>query len=107
MPEVSSKAKRVWLAMGLYVVAVIVATAVFYWLKQGVGPASPVRYAYALCGPALSLFTHMSYLLFAEQSLVLLPWLLFGALRPQAAKISTAGFALCWLAVGWYTHDVF
>lgn len=98
---------RIALAVGLYLSLVIVASLSFYWVRQGIADGSPVRYAYVLFGSALSLFTHMSYFLFALQSLLLLPWLLLGALRPQARNISIIGFGLCWLGIGWYMYDLF
>lgn len=61
----------------------------------------------ALFGPALSLFAHMGYVLFALQSALLRPWLLLGAVRAQARRFSVMAFAVCWLDTGWYMHDPF
>lgn len=102
----STKA-RVALAVGLYLALVIVASISFYWIRQGVADGSPVRYSYVLFGSALSLFTHMSYFLFGLQSLLLLPWLLLGAMHPQTRNVSIGGFGLCWLGIGWYMYDLF
>jgi hypothetical protein len=99
--------RRVTVTIGLYVGLVVVASFAFYHLRQGVPEGSPVRYIYAFCGPALSLFTHMSYFLFALQSALLLPWLLLGAVRAQARVFSAIGFIFSWLGIGWYMHDLF
>ena len=98
---------RVAAVLGLYVALVVISGVVFYWIRQGVVEGSHVRYAYALCGPALALFTHMSYFLFGLQSLLLIPWLLLGAVRPQARRLAVIGFSLSWLGIGWYMHDLF
>lgn len=99
--------RRVVLALGLYAGLVLVASVAFYHLRQGVPEGSPVRYAYAFCGPALSLFTHMSYFLFALQSALVLPWLLLGAMRVRARMLAAIGFIVSWLGIGWYMHDLF
>ena len=98
---------RVVLAVGLYIALVLIASVAFYWMRQGTAEDSPVRYAYALCGPALALFTHMSYFLFGLQSLLLIPWLILGAVRAEARNLSVIGFCVSWLGIGWYMHDVF
>lgn len=108
MPKVmNSTLRRVTVAIGLYVGLVLIASVAFYYLRQGVPEGSPVRYIYALCGSALSLFTHMSYFLFALQSALLLPWLLLGAMRARARMLSAIGFIFSWLGIGWYMHDLF
>lgn len=99
--------QRVLMAIGLYVGLVVVAGVAFSFVRQGVAEGSPTRYLYALFGPALSLFTHMSYLLFTLQSALLLPWLLLGAVRVQAWKWSAIAFITSWLGIGWYMHDLF
>jgi hypothetical protein len=98
---------RVALAFGIYIALVVIASVGFYWMRQGIAEDSPVRYAYALYGPALALFTHMGYFLFGMQSLLLIPWLLLGALWAQARNLSVIGFLLCWLGIGWYMYDLF
>lgn len=101
------KLRRVTVAIGLYVGLVLIAGLAFYHLRQGVPAGSPVRYLYTLCGPALSLFTHMSYFLFALQSALLVPWLLLGAMRARATMLSAIGFIFSWVGIGWYMHDLF
>lgn len=98
---------RLLLAIGLYVGLVVAASVAFSFARQGVAEGSSARYLYALFGPALSLFTHMGYFLFAMQSLLLLPWLLLGTVRVDARKLSIAAFVVCWLGVGYYMHDLF
>lgn len=98
---------RLLIATGIYFVLVVIASILFYWMRQGVAEGSPVRFAYALCGPALSLFTHMSYFLFAMQSLIVLPWLLLGFTFPAMRWIAGIGFVTSWLAIGWYMYDLF
>ena len=62
---------------------------------------------YFLSGPALSLYTHMSYILFALQNLLLLPWILFGAASSKLMWPCLIGFVVTWLGIGWYMHDLF
>lgn len=99
--------QRVLMAIGLYVGLVVVAGVAFSFMRQGVAEGSPMRYLYTLFGPALSLFTHMSYFLFALQSALLLPWLLLGVMRIKACKWSAIAFTISWLGIGWYMHDLF
>ena len=94
-------------AVGLYGGLVVVAGVAFYFLRQVVPYDSPVRYAYALFGPALSLFTHMSYLLFAFQSIFVFPWLLLRGAKGQISGLGAVGFVGSWLAVGWFMYDLF
>jgi hypothetical protein len=101
------KSFRLTLAIGLYLLLVLLAAFVFSWVRRGVTGESPVRYAYILFGPALSLFTHMSYLLFALQSLLLIPWIVGGVLNPKWRRLAVAGFCICWLGIGWYMYDLF
>ncbi len=98
---------RVAMAIGLYIGLVAIAALAFSWLRQGVPDGSPMRYIYAVCGPALSLFTHMSYSLFALQSALLISWLLLGAVRAKLQLIAAAAFVISWLGIGWYMHDLF
>ena len=105
--EVNSVPRRVGLAIALYGGLVLMAGLTFYFLRQAVPDESPVRYAYALCGPALSLFTHMSYFLFAFQTAFVLPWLLLGAVWRRARTFSAVGFIVSWLVIGWYMYDLF
>lgn len=104
---INSPQSRVALAFGIYAALVLIAGIVFYWMRQGLSDDSPVRYAYVLCGPALALFTHMGYFLFGTQSLLLIPWLMLGALRARVRNLSIIVFGLTWLGIGWYMYDLF
>jgi len=108
MPKMmSSVSRRVSVAFLLYATLVLVAGLAFYFMRQEVQDGSLLRYAYLLFGPALSLFTHMSYFLFLLQSLLLIPWLLLGAIWTGTAKWAAVGFCVFWLSIGWYMHDLF
>lgn len=98
---------RLLLAIGLYVGLVVAAGVAFSFVRQDIAEGSSARYIYALFGPALSLFTHMGYFLFALQSLLLLPWLLLGVIRVDARKLAISAFVVCWLGIGYYMHDLF
>ena len=98
---------RVAFAFAMYAVLVLIAGVAFYWMRQGVAVDSTVRYVYVLFGPALALFTHMGYFLFGTQSLLLIPWLVLGALRSRVRNLSIIVFCLTWLGIGWYMHDLF
>lgn len=95
------------IVIALYVGLVVVAGFFFTVVRKEIPTGSAGTYLYVFFGPALSLFTHMSYFLFAIQSTLLLPWLLLGALKEQAQKLSLFIFVVCWLGVGWYMHDLF
>ena len=101
-----STLSRSIVAVGAYLTLVVVASFVFSWMTLGAGRGLAPRYSYALCGPALALFTHMGYGLFAAQSLLLLPWLLAGATDRRFLKMSLVGFTVCWLGIGWYMHEL-
>lgn len=102
-----SPASRVLVALGLYALLVVVSGFIFQWLRISNNSNPSARYFYSLGGSTLSLFTHMSYFLFALQSMLLIPWLLFGALYPRAIKLSVFAFFFTWLCIGWYMHDLF
>jgi hypothetical protein len=97
--------RRVTVALTVYVLLVAAAAVAFQWSRQAVssGPHSH----YIFFGPALALFTHLSYVLFARQSLLLTPWMVWGIVRPRATKLAIAGFCVTWLGIGWYPHDLF
>lgn len=105
--ERGSTLSRSIVAVGAYLTLVVVASFAFSWMALGGGRGLAPRYSYALCGPALALFTHMSYGLFAAQSLLLLPWLLAGAADARLLKVLLVGFVACWLGIGWYMHNLF
>ena len=92
MPKVTSPTTRALLALVAYAVLVFVWMVFFFWVRQGVAEDSPVRYAYALSGTALALYTHMGYFLFVQQTLLLAPWLFVGALYPPARTMCVIGF---------------
>jgi hypothetical protein len=85
---------RTILAIASYATLVTLAGFAFYFMRLGAERGLAPRYAYALCGPSLALFTHMSVVLFAQQSLLLIQWLLFGAAYPRFIKPLFVGFAL-------------
>jgi hypothetical protein len=98
---------RVLLALSLYASLVVVSGFEFQWLRASIADNTSLKYIYSLSGPALSLFTPMSYFLFALQSLALIPWLLLGALYPRVIWLSAIAFSVTWLGIGWYMHDLF
>lgn len=104
---INSPQLRIAFAFGIYAALVLIAGIAFYWMRQGVPEDSQVRYVYVLCGPALALFTHMGYFLFGTQSLLLIPWLMLGALRARVRNLSIIVFSLTWLSIGWYMYDLF
>jgi hypothetical protein len=106
MPEVTrSIGVRGLILVAIYALIVAVAAVVFQSTRGAVADGPHLHYM--IFGPALSLFTHMSYVLFATQTLLLVPWLLWGLLRPRTRKIAIAGFCITWLGIGWYMHDLF
>jgi hypothetical protein len=101
------RALRIAVAMGMFLILVVLSGLAFYFLRQIAPDGSPLKYAYIFFGPTLSLFTHMSYIMFGLQSLMLFPWLLLGALRPPAVLLCVVAFGLTWLSLGWYMYGLF
>jgi len=98
---------RVVLAFSLYALLNVVSGFLFQWLRTDTPAGISTKYLYSLSGPTLSLFTHMSYFLFALQSLLLIPFLLLGAIQPRARYLCALAFSLIWLGIGWYMQDLF
>lgn len=108
MPEIITKTTRsILINLLIYAALVVAALFAFPAIRGESSAISAIRYSYSLCGPALSLFTHMSYPLFAAQSLFLIPWLVIAALHPRARYVAWFAFAVTWIAIGWYMHDLF
>lgn len=96
---------RLVAALALYVLIVIISATVFQQVREPV-VTGPHGY-YIIFGPSLSLFTHMSYFLFALQSLFVIPWLIWCTINPEAKIIAISCFCVAWLGIGWYMHDLF
>ena len=91
--------------LAVYVVLVAVAATAFQLTRE---PASSGPHLlYIIYGPALALFTHMSYALFALQTLILVPWLLWYAAGSRYRQAVILGFCATWIAIGAYMHDLF
>lgn len=103
----ASTGLRVGLVAVFYLMLIATAGVGFWWARPLVERHDLSRLVYIVFGPALALFTHMGYFLCGLQSLILVPWLLLHALRPQARMRAVLGFVACWLAIGWYMHDLF
>ncbi len=105
MPEVTrSRGFRGLIVVGTYAALVITAAMIFQSTREATSSGPHLHYM--IYGPALALFTHMSYVLFALLSILLLPWLWWG-LRASARRIASTGFCVTWLGIGWYLHDLF
>jgi lipoprotein signal peptidase len=106
MPGViRSTGVRVLLAIALYVLVVVLAAIVFQSTRKA--PESGPHLHYMVYGVALSLFTHMGYVLFLLQSFLLVPWLLWAIFRPRMRAPVITGFCVTWLIIGWRMHDLF
>jgi hypothetical protein len=49
----------------------------------------------------------MSYLLFASQSLLTLPWVVLFALSNRLRVVASLGFLMTWLGIGYYMFNLF
>lgn len=96
---------RMVAVLAVYLVLVVGAAAAFQLTREPV--SSGAHLYYVIYGPALALFTHMSYALFALQTVVLTPWLLWYVAGSRAKKAAILGFCATWIAIGWYMHDLF
>lgn len=103
----ASPTRRVIFALCGYAILVAVGAVFFQMIHSAFEIGSPARLLFCLSGPALSLFTHMSYVLFLLQTLLFIPWLIAGAVLRRAASVCSAGFAITWLIIGWRMHDLF
>ncbi len=61
---------KAFLLLVFYLLLTSVSAILFYWTRHAL--TGSWRVLYSLCGPALSLFTHMSYILFLIQTLLLI-----------------------------------
>jgi hypothetical protein len=105
MPDVSrSPFIRVAAVIVVYLVLVAVAAAAFQFTRES---SSGVHLHYVIYGPALALFTHMSYALFALQTLFVVPWLLWYAANSRYRGAAILGFCATWIAIGWYMYKLF
>lgn len=102
-----STMRRVAAAVGGYLALTIAAALLYPQLRDSVSRGSAPQQVYALCGPALALYTHMSYPLFALLSVLVFPWLLLALYQSSARWPAMALFAIAWLSVGWYMYDLF
>jgi len=106
MPKVTrSVGFRVVAVIAIYALIVAAAALAFQSTREPV--SSGPHLFYIIFGPALSLFTHMSYILFAYQTLLLMPWLLLSIVGPRAKRIAILGFYITWIGIGWYMHELF
>ena len=103
----ASSTRRVIFALCGYAILVVAGAVFFKVAHSAFEVGSPGRVLLSLSGPALSLFTHMSYALFFLQTLLLLPWLIAGAVLRRATGVCVAAFAITWLIVGWRMYDLF
>jgi hypothetical protein len=101
----SSALVHVLLALLVYAALVTVSSFAFTSLRASWVGGAP-SYA-AIFGPALSLFTHASYFLFAGVSVIVFPWLAVGLVRRSALAVGVCGFAVTWLGVGWWLRWLF
>jgi hypothetical protein len=103
----ASPTRRVVFALCGYAILVVAGALFFKAAHSAFEIGSPGRLLFCLSGPALSLFTHMSYALFFLQTLLLLPWLIMGAVLKRAKGVCAATFAITWLIIGWRMCDLF
>jgi hypothetical protein len=96
---------RLLLAAAIYFALTVIACLIFMKVRLGWNGAAP-SYA-ALFGPALSLFTHESYFLFATVSAMVFPWLAVGMTKPTFIRPAAAIFVFSWLGTGWWLHRLF
>jgi hypothetical protein len=104
--KMTTKRRILWAIVG-YVLLAVVGAFYFTLTRDPFKEHSALKPLLALGGPSLSLFTHMSYPLFLLQSLLLLPWLLLGAVRVRLQWLAGAAFAITWLLIGWRMVDLF
>ena len=95
----TTKKRILWAIIGYVLLAVL--GAFYFTLARDSFEHSALKPLLVLGGPSLSLFTHMSYPLFMLQSLLLLPWLLLGAVRARLQWLAGAAFAITWFLIGW------
>src|SRR6185312_17205130 len=95
----TSPSRRIFLALCGYAVLVVAGAILFQIVHGAFKIGSPGRLLLCLSGPALSLFTQMSYIAFFLQTLILIPWLIGAAVAKRASAVCTAGFVITWMII--------
>ncbi|MEO8017119.1 MAG: hypothetical protein ABI769_04850 [Pseudomonadota bacterium] len=101
------KPQAIFLTTGLYIVLTIAGYLYFSWARNSFASAPSARFLLALAGPSLSLRTHMSYVLYGLQSLILIPLMIIGVLSTRFRTLAWVAFAIAWLLVGWRMYALF
>ena len=91
--------RRLALCLGYYLLLTLLAAAFFNLALAKLSWRPHMWFVATICGPASALFTHMSYLLYAFCSVVLLPWLVYGAINPRRQQLVVIGFVVCWFRI--------
>lgn len=103
----TSRSRRIIFVLCGYAVLVGAGVLLFQEVRGAFKIGSPGRLLSCFSGPALSLFTHMSYISFLFQTLLLVPWLIAAALTKRASAVCAAGFVITWMIIGWQMHELF
>lgn len=87
--------------IGGYAAISVGAYFIYFALRAEIPHDSELRPGiYAIVGPVLALFTHMSYVLFGIVSLFVLPWLHMFMYAKKAKLLWLCLFVIAWLLIG-------
>jgi hypothetical protein len=99
---------RILLALVAYFSLCVIAAFVYPALRELIPKDSSIRpTVFAIAGPSLSLFTHMSYALFAVQTPFVAVWLVCAAVSKKRPILFVLAFMGSWLAVGYFMSHLF
>ena len=110
MPEiVKISRRRIYIALAIYIALTVLSILGFNFVQQGIyaEPVTEGKYIYIIFGPALALFTHMSFVLFFILSILVFPLLFIAVVWSQFRLIFIILFLLSWFGIGWYMYDLF
>jgi len=99
--------RRILLILSIYFSLTALGYGAFQVMRYHLPITASEMYLYSIGGPALSLMTHIGYLLYGAQSVLLLPWLGLAVYLPFLRTFSVVMFIATWLAIGWWMHDLF
>jgi len=110
MSEIIELSRRpVILALAIYIALTVISIFGFNYVQQEIyaGSVDGGKYIYIIFGPALALFTHMSYILYFILSIFVFPLLLIAVIWDQIRLLFIFLFLLSWFGIGWYLYDLF
>ena len=93
--------------IALYLALTIIGYLYFAWARDSFASTASSKVLLALAGPTLSLRTHMSYILYGAQSVLLIPLIAIGVMSSRFRSYAWTALAIVWLMIGWRMYAMF